>query len=254
MATHEPSSAHASVRAVDRALDILLCFAHSGNGLTLSDIAREVNLHKSTVHRLLMSLQQKGFVRKRPDSDRYMIGWRILELFGTIHQSDELVSSLLPSMTHLRDITGETVSLYVRSGTERVRIQSVESNQPVRNVAIIGQTYPLYIGASGKVLLAYAPDAVVEQVLADPNLPPGFQKDDFYRQLAAIRKEGYAISIQERDEGAAAIAVPILNRNQEVILAISVSGPVSRFTPEKMQEHVPVVLRIAAIMNRLGAY
>src|SRR5579875_2372505 len=90
--------AQATVRAVDRALDILLCFARSDGGLSLSEIARSVHLHKSTVHRLLASLQAKGFVRKHPQSDRYFLGWSVLELISGIYQSDELSSLVLPEM------------------------------------------------------------------------------------------------------------------------------------------------------------
>ncbi len=151
-----------SVRAVDRALDILLCFSRSESGLSLSEIAREVGLHKSTVHRLLTSMLNKGFVRKHPGSDKYLLGWTVLELIHNVYQSDELSTVVLPVMTRLRDITSETVSLYIRSGNERIRIQAVESLEPIRNVASIRKTYPLYIGASGKVLLAYADAETLE--------------------------------------------------------------------------------------------
>jgi DNA-binding IclR family transcriptional regulator len=243
-------SKEAGVRAVDRALDILLCFSRSENGLSLSEIARQVGLHKSTVHRLLNSLLNKGFVRKHPQSDKYLLGWTVLQLIGNIYQSDELSTVALPIMTRLRDITGETISLYIRSGTERIRIQSVESNEPVRNVATVGKTYPLYIGASGKVLLAYAEADVVEQVLSDPNIPVGFSKDNLLRQLENIRRDGYAISVQERDAGAAAIAAPVFGRNG-FVAALSVSGPVTRFTKKKMFEHLEAVRHSASLITRL---
>lgn len=242
---------HGTVRAVDRALDILLCFGRSDSGLSLGDIAKEVGLHKSTVHRLLASLQQKGFVRRHPHSDKYLLGWSLLELFGSIYQSDELSTAVLPEMTRVRDVTGETVSLYIRSGIERIRIQSVESNEPVRNVASIGKTYPLYIGASGKVLLAFADVTVVEAVLADKSMPEEFHREELLAQLETIRAEGYAISIQERDAGAAALAAPIFGRNQEFLAALSVSGPISRFTPLKMSGHIETVRLSAARMTKL---
>ncbi|MBX5436808.1 MAG: IclR family transcriptional regulator [Alicyclobacillaceae bacterium] len=248
--TSPQTSAHATVRAVDRALDILLCFARAEGGLTLSEIAREVQLHKSTVHRLLVSLQQKGFVRKQPDSDKYWIGWSVLELLSNMYRSDQLAAAVLPEMTRLRDLTGETVSLYVRSGIERIRIQSVESHEPVRNVAGIGKTYPLYVGASGKVLLAFSGEELLQQVLDDPSTPR-LDVPELRRQLAAIREQGYAISIQERDAGAAALAVPILIRSADVVAALSVSGPATRFTPEKMMQFVDTVKQSADVITKL---
>lgn len=243
-------AAQVSVRAVDRALDILLCFSRSDDGLNLSDIAREVHLHKSTVHRLLTSLSQKGFVRKHPQTDKYLLGWSVLELITNIYQSDELSAVCLPEMTRLRDTTGETVSLYIRSGLERLRIQGVESNEPIRNVANIGKTYPLFIGASGKVLLAFSDPAVVEQVLEDSSVPADFNREDLLNQLEEIRVDRYAISIQERDEGAAALAAPIFGRNQ-FQAALSVSGPVSRFTHEKMSEYIDIILQASSRITKL---
>lgn len=227
-----------TVRAVERALDILLCFAKSPRELSLSEIAREVGLHKSTAHRLLLSLQSKGFVRRQPGSEKYLLGWSVLELLGNVYLSDELTTLALPEMTRLRDVTGETVSLYIRSGIERIRIQAVESNEPIRNVVAIGKTYPLYIGASGKVLLAFADEAVFEEVFAREQIPAGFKREELRAQLDKICTEGYAVSIKERDAGAAAIAVPVFGRNHECIAALSISGPVSRFTKNKMHEYV----------------
>lgn len=243
-------AAPATVRAVDRALDILLCFSRSNDGLTLSDVTREVHLHKSTVYRLLMSLQQKGFVRKHPQSDKYLLGWSVLELITNIYQSDELSAVCLPEMTRLRDETGETVSLYIRSGLERIRIQSVESNEPIRNVASLGKTYPLFIGASGKVLLAFADVQVVAQVLQEPTIPEDFNREEFRKQLEDIRVGGYAISIQERDAGAAALAAPIFGRN-DFQAALSVSGPVSRFTHETMTEYIETIRQASLRITKL---
>ncbi|WDL98658.1 IclR family transcriptional regulator [Alicyclobacillus sp. ALC3] len=241
----------ATVRAVDRALDILLCFSKADGGLTLSDIARQVNLHKSTVYRLLMSLQVKGFVRKASDSDRYLLGWSVLELLSSLHQSDQLSALALPEMTRLRDAIGETVSLYVRSALERVRIQSVESRQPVRNVGTIGRRYPLYIGASGKVLLAFADSSVRDAVSSSEVLPEDLDRSEFLAQLDAIRQDGYAVSIQERDVSAAALSVPVFGRDQHIAAALSVSGPVSRFTPERMRDSVELVRGAASFITKL---
>ncbi|GMA50209.1 IclR family transcriptional regulator [Alicyclobacillus contaminans] len=245
-----PDAPQTGVRAVDRALDILLCFSRSETGLSLSEIAREVGLHKSTVHRLLTSMLSKGFVRKQPGTDKYVLGWTILELIHNVYHSDELTTAVLPVMTRLRDATSETVSLYIRSGTERIRIQAVESMEPVRNVATIGKTYPLYVGASGKVLLAYADAETLEQVLADPSIPADFSREDLLTQLENIRKDGYAISVQERDSGAAALAAPIFGRHR-FVAALSVSGPVTRFTQSKMSEYIEVVRESAALITKL---
>jgi IclR family transcriptional regulator, KDG regulon repressor len=247
----EIDHAPTTVRAVDRALDILLCFAKSGGELSLSDISKEVGLHKSTVHRLLSSLQSKGFVRKNTQSDKYMLGWSVLELLSNVNQSNDLSTLALPEMTRLRDLTGETVSLYIRRQTERIRVQAIESTEPIRNVVTIGRTYPLFIGASGKVLLAFSDPSLVDVVLCKEDIPSDFIHEEFLAQLDKIRCDGYAISIQERDKGAAAIAAPIFGHNRECVSALSISGPVSRFTIGKMSEYVDTLLSSAAWITKL---
>src|SRR5690625_2772858 len=150
-----------TVRSVERALDILLCFADESS-LSMSEIAQRVALHKSTVHRLLASLETKGFVIRDPVTDHYRLGFRVWELSANLNQADDPASVLLPEMERLRDHIGETISLYIRHGHERIRIQAVQSNHPIRRVAPIGVSLPLSVGASSKVLLAFASPHLID--------------------------------------------------------------------------------------------
>ncbi|EJY56154.1 transcriptional regulator, IclR family [Alicyclobacillus hesperidum URH17-3-68] len=239
-----------TVRAVERALDILLCFTKSTHELSLSEIARDVGLHKSTAHRLLLSLQQKGFVRRHPGSDKYMLGWSALCLSANAPLFDSWTSVALPTMEELRDRTGETVSLYVRSGIERIRVQAVESREPIRNVATVGERYPLYIGASGKVLLAWSDVDLLDEILRRERLPSGFSVNELQLQLQQVRADGYAVSIQERDAGAAAMAAPVFGPDGDCIAALAVSGPVSRLTEAKMENLVSHLLGAAQTLSK----
>lgn len=240
-----------TVRAVERALDILLCFSGTEMELGLSEIAKKVGLHKSTVHRLLASLESKGFIRRHPQTDKYRLGWTILELVSNVYQSDDLASIVVPEMTRLRDEVGETISLYIRIGKERIRTQAVESNQPVRRVANIGQRLPLYVGASGKILLAWSDPAIVQDVMNDPAWPKDLSKRDFKEALAKTRENGFAVSIEEREPGAAAVAVPIFGRDKQIVAALSVSGPVDRFSEEAVERFVPAAQRTARLIGKM---
>lgn len=239
-----------TVRAVERALDILLCFTAEAE-LSLTEIAGRVALHKSTVHRLLASLEAKGFLLRSPSSEKYRLGFRLWELSANLSHSDDPEVVLLPEMEHLRDVVDETVSLYVRDGLERIRIQAVQSTQAIRRVAQVGARLPLYVGASSKVLVAFAGKDVLEQVLASPSWPGGMDKEAFLRQLEEVRELGYATSIEEREVGAAAVAVPIYNRSQKPAAALAVSGPSNRLTLEKMREQAPVLMEFAARMGKM---
>ncbi|WNQ12115.1 IclR family transcriptional regulator [Paenibacillus aurantius] len=239
-----------TVRAVERALDIMLCFT-GATDLSLTEIAARVGLHKSTVHRLLASLEGKGFVLRNPVSERYRLGYRIWELSANLSQSDDPAVVLLPEMEWLRDQLDETVSLYVRDGVERIRIQAVQSNQAVRRVAPVGVRLPLYVGASGKVLVAFAGPEVGEQVMAGAGWTAALQREAYAAQLEAVRELGYATSMEEREAGAAAVSAPIFDRDQQLVAALAVSGPSNRLTMEKMKEDAALIMQAAERMGKM---
>ena len=238
-----------TVRAVERALDILLCFANESD-LGLTEIASRVDLHKSTVHRLLASLEGKGFIIRDPASEKYKLGYRVWELSANLMQSDDMSVVLLPEMERLRDLVGETISLYVRDGNERIRIQAVQSRLAVRRVAPIGARLPLIVGASSKILVAFAEKSVQEEIL-EGSWPEGMSRASFEQQLEHIVEAGYATSIEERESGAASVAAPIYNRAGQVVAALSISGPASRLTAEKMREQSGIIIESAKLMGRM---
>jgi len=237
-----------TVRAVERALDILLCFT-TDTELGLTEIAGKVALHKSTVHRLLASLEGRGFVIRDAATDKYRLGFRIWELSANMSQADDPAAILLPEMELLRDAIGETISLYLRDGKERIRIQAVQSNQAIRRVAPVGARLPIYVGASSKVLLAFAEEDVRRAILDDPAWPVTIDRKAYADQLEDIRRLGYATSIEEREAGATAVSAPIYGRSHKLVAALSVSGPSNRWTLEKMREHAPAIMEAA---NRMG--
>ncbi|MFF2480174.1 IclR family transcriptional regulator [Paenibacillus sp. NPDC058071] len=240
----------ANVRAVDRALDILLCFT-TGTDYAMTEIAEKVGLHKSTVHRMLATLEDKGFIERDPATDRYHLGIRVWELSAYLSTTDDPAVILQPEMERLRDKLGETVSLYVRDGLERIRIQAVQSNQPVRRVAPVGARLPLYAGASSKVLLAYADAYVREQIMNDPTWLASIDPDPYKQQLEEILNQGYATSFEERESGVAAISAPIINRNGRLAAALSLSGPASRLTLALMREYAPIIMESAKRMGTM---
>jgi len=239
-----------TVRAVERALDILLCFTDTKE-LGLTEIASRISLHKSTVHRLLATLESRGFVLRDADTDKYRLGFRLWELSANLGHSDDLATVLLPEMERLRDLLEETISLYVRDGKERIRIQAVQSNQPVRRVAPIGARMPLAVGASSKVLVAYTDHSFLQELLNDPSWPETVDRDVFLEQLEQIRQHGYATSVEEREIGAAAIAAPIFNRSGKLVAALAVSGPSNRLTEEQMQKFAEPIMEAAKRMGKM---
>jgi IclR family KDG regulon transcriptional repressor len=237
-----------TVRAVERAMDILLCFVDVRE-LSLTEISIKVSLHKSTVHRLLASLEGKGFILRDGATEKYRLGFRLWELSANLIQSDDMGVVLLPEMERLRDQVGETISLYIRDGNERVRVQAVQSNQAIRRVAPVGARMPLFVGASSKVLLAYADEAVQERVLNAAYATSGLDRDALKQMLEDTFRLGYATSIEEREPGAAALSAPIFSRDGKLMASLAVSGPANRLTQSKMLEHIPLIMESA---HRMG--
>ncbi|ANY65795.1 IclR family transcriptional regulator [Paenibacillus sp. BIHB 4019] len=239
-----------TVRAVERALDILICFT-AGKDLVMTEIAERTGLHKSTVHRMLATLEDKGFIERDLVTERYRLGMRVWELSAHLSRTDDPAVIWQPEMERLRDKLGETVSIYVRDGSERIRIQAVQSNQPVRRVAPIGARLPLYAGASSKVLIAYADPLVREEIFGDPSWLFTIDLDQYKMQLADITEQGYATSFEEREPGAAAFSAPIFGREGKLVAALSVSGPASRMTMEKMRLAAPILLEASKRMSTM---
>jgi IclR family KDG regulon transcriptional repressor len=240
-----------TVRAVERALDILLVFTEHAS-LSLTEIAQKSGLHKSTVHRLLASLEGKGFLIRDAVTEKYRLGYRVLELSAKLsEQFDDPVMLLLPEMERLRDLIGETVSLYIREGHERIRIQAVQSRQEIRRVAPVGARLPLYVGASGKVLLAFAEKSVIESIVHSPDWPESVDREAFLKGLEEVRRQGYATSIEERETGVAAVAAPIFATSGRLLAALGVSGPSNRLDLERMRSIAPQLIDSARRMGKI---
>ncbi|CAM3059424.1 IclR family transcriptional regulator [Paenibacillus sediminis] len=237
-----------TVRAVERALDILMCFTKNTD-LSLTEIAAQIDLHKSTVHRLLNTLEERGFVIRNHATEKYRLGIKIWELSNHLSQDDDPAVLLLPEMERLRDQLGETVSLYLRDGNERIRIQAVQSNQPIRRVAPVGARLPLTVGASSKVLVAFAEPADQQAILDSLEWSSVITREEYMKQLEQIRENGYATSYEEREPGAAAVAAPIFDRTGKVAAALSVSGPVSRLSVDTLHQFAPVLIESAKAMG-----
>jgi len=238
-----------SVRAVERALDILLCFLVNKEP-TLAELTRCANLNKATVFRLLHTLIDKGFVERITGSERYQLGRKIGELGRDYPFKDWRLLIIKSEMEKLRDLLEETVSLYIRDGSERVRVFAVESNQTIRRVAPIGVRMPLTVGASSKILMAFADEELQNFLL--PRLDwQNVNRAYYEEQLTKIKKDGYAISISEREIGTSAISTPIFNKENKLLAALTVSGPSSRLTTEKMLEFVPQIFHTAHVLSEL---
>jgi len=231
------------IRAVDRALNVLLCFSRDKPALTMSQIAEKVGLNKSTVHRLLATLERRRFLERDPETGVYKLGIRMLQMAYLTLEGNDLRKVATPYLQRLCKQFGETVNLAVLDDTDVLFLDVNESPQRVKLAA----------SASGKAILAYLPVEEVRHILASgmPQHTPYTitSPEIYFENLAQIRLQGYAISTQEYEEGINVISAPIFDAGNRPIGSISIAGPTYRLPQEKLIEISPTITAFNLIDN-----
>lgn len=246
------------VQAVDKALDILSCFTISEPEFGVTELAKRLGLYKSSVFRILKTLEQRGFVVQDAKTQKYRLGFKLFDLGTAVISGLEVRTVAVPLMQELCSRTKETVTLDIADDDERVCIEKVEGTESVRTVVQIGLRHPLYMVASGKLLLAFMPREDIERIFSKKmfhSTPSGKVIDPVLlrKELAEIARRGYSFSNSERSIDTSAFAAPIRNYDGKVIAAISLSGPESRFNEEHKGILLSEILRTAEeISARLG--
>ncbi|RYX94044.1 MAG: IclR family transcriptional regulator [Comamonadaceae bacterium] len=223
MASSDQEKSGDGVRAVARALDILLAFSAGEAELTVSDILKRVDLSRPTLYRLLYTLEENGFVTSSGDPQRFRLGPSVARLSWAWSASLDLAQIAQPVMRNVWTETGETVALFVPQGSMRVCIAEMQSTQPLSFKRGVGYTERIVRGASGRAILAWTdtpPESLAELCEGLDTRPAQLQAE-----LRAIRKRGYALSHNELIKGAIAVAVPFFDRGEKVAGSIGVFGP-----------------------------
>ncbi len=248
------------IQAIERAVAILNVFTADEPELGVTEIAERVRLHKSTVHRFMVNLDAAGLVERNPRSGRYRLGLHIFELGGLVMQRMNLWDEALPFLEGLVRDTGETGHLAVLEGGEAIYIERVEARRPLRVPSAIGRGYPAHATNLGKVLLADLPrDRLVEIVtthgLASYTRNTITDLAQLEAELERIRIQGYAIDDEEYDEGLRCIGAGVRDHSGRVVSALGIGGPVTRITPERVEELAQLVMTAATgLSRRLGAH
>lgn len=226
------------IRAVERALDILACFKQERLSLSLTQIAELIDMPKSTVFRLLATLEGKHFVSRNPTNGMYHLGFRFIEMGSLVLQDLDIQQWALPYLQHLAVECGETVDLAALDGGDVIYLQVVESLQRVRLAAATGQRLPAYCTASGKAFLAFLPDEQRKAILSGrlQRYTPATRTslDEIEQDLQETRLRGFAISEQEYEKDIHAVAAPVLNADRYPIVVIAIAGPSFRLPRERM--------------------
>lgn len=254
MAATQRKTTHLSLQ---RAIAILRVFTEAEPELTVTEISRRLDIHKSTVSRILATLLDQGMVWHNPSTGRYSLGMTLVELAGIALGQIDVRAAALPHLESLEERVGETVSVKIQRGGEAVTVAYVATHKPVRHVVWIGRRTPLRTTASGKVFLASLHATGREWVslagadIFGPELD-GWQ-ESIAAELTRITEQGFASEVDEYEEGTSAIAAPILDATGIAVGAVSVGGPSFRFgLAERQRATGPLLETAAAIGRNLG--
>lgn len=237
----------ASVQSVDRAFVVLEALAADERPVGIAELVDLTGLPQGTVHRLLQSLHQRGYVR-RDAARKYSLGTSAVRLADAAQRA--MVRSARPHLAELVAISGETANLAVLEGDEVVYLAQVPSPHSLRMFAEVGRHVPAHTTAVGKVLLAAMPPERAMALVTRTGLAPKTPKsitdaDEFMRELAATRQRGWAADEGEQELGVRCAAVPV-GQGENVVAAMSVSGPADRFAGVETDGLLEQMARIAA--------
>lgn len=240
------------VGVLDRAVAVL--DAVEAGARTYTDIVRATGLSRSTTHRLLAALDAHGLV-SRTEGVGYRLGPRVLRMAAAAIREVPLREVAHPALERLARITGESAQLFVRSGDERICVDTVESGSELRTIVPVGAHLPLTAGSAGKVLLAWAEDRERLLALAESFTDRTPSVGQLRRQFAAVVRNGWAESAGERQPGVASVSAPVFRgAGKAPVAAVSVSGPVQRLGSRPGTRHAaPVVAAAREIEEALGA-
>lgn len=231
--------------SVKNALLILKSFSSYEPSKKVSELAESLGLAKSTVSRLMATLVSEGFVKKDKKTNEYQLGLSVLTLGGIVVNNLEIHEETAPVLHSLVNETGETAHISILDGLDNIYIHKKECSHPVRILTHVGRRNPAYCTSSGKVLLAFEDNGIVEEVI-DQVLVAHTENtitdpSKLLQTLDTIRKEGFATSTEELTEGTRSVAAPIKDHTGKVVSAITVVGPIQRMKDFKMDSIIKKV-------------
>jgi IclR family acetate operon transcriptional repressor len=241
------------VHSVGRALAILEALTRSDHELGVSEIAKITGLAVGTVHRLLATLAYHGYVRQNIATRAYGPGVKLLSVAAAAHERVGAIAR--PFLTRLMQASQETANMAVLESNSTLYIEQIPPPRMLRIFTEPGNRVPLHTAGTGKVLLAYQPPNVIESIIEETGLPratPNTITDPstLLEVLEQARKQGYAMDMEEQEEGVCCLAAPVFTPDGRILAATSISGPASRLSRSRLHELVPHIKGVAAALSR----
>ncbi len=244
-----------SLQRVFRIVDLL----RDRREIRLQEIADSLRLQKSTAYRLTTELCAEGYLHKSPETKTYTLGMKFVDISSTIIDNMDIRALAKPGIRNLNGVTQETVHLAVLVDRQVIYVDKEESPRAVRMYSQIGKVAPLYCTGVGKAVLAFQPPEMVEDLLArvrfsryTPNTI--VDRQALARELAVIRKRGFALDNEEHEPNVGCIAAPLWDHSQRVIASISITAVLHRYVRiERLLEYKELLVDTCdEISRKLG--
>jgi len=246
------------IKVLDKSLSVLEILLQQGSAMNMTELSEKLGFYPSTIHRILDTLKYWGYVEQDPNTQKYQLGLKLLELgMAKFHQMD-LVREATPYLKELVKECNETVHLGVLEEEEVMYLAKEESSQTIRMISYVGKRAPLHCTALGKMLLAHLSADERIKILGEKVLPRLTEntitdKRELEKELGKVREQGFALDREENEKDIRCVAAPIRNYQGEVIAAISISSPIFRIDKNAQNDLKKVLIETSKkISKRLG--
>jgi DNA-binding IclR family transcriptional regulator len=226
--------------------------------LGVIELSEALELNKTTVYRILSSLEYMGYCVQDPQSMKYRLSGKWLQISGRLLEQTDIIDVVKPYLKDLSAKTGETVHLVQREGADAIYIDKQESPTNLMRLASrIGKKIPLYRSGVGKALLADLPDAEIEKIWEKSSVEKLTEKtivdkDTLFSRLQEIRKTGYALDDEENERGVICVAISLLSTDSVPRYAISVSAPAGRMDADTIKKTAALLLNVKKTIGPIG--
>ena len=252
------SSPYAGTQSVLRAVALLKAFSDARPELSLSDLARQVGLNKTTAYRMLTALESEGMVLRHPQTGNYRLGPGTIELGGRALRASDIRTSARAELAELALQSGETPTLEILAGDQVLVLDEILSAHRLNGAQTVGTLWPVHATSTGKALAAFLPDkelmAILTGTLARFTDRTITEPKALAAEFAEIRKRGYSIAVEEVETGYAAVAAPVLDVDGLPVAAISVGGPVGRMDAVRIEQIAVMVYDATAWLSKSLGY
>ncbi|MFT9846195.1 IclR family transcriptional regulator [Aneurinibacillus sp. REN35] len=241
-----------TVKSIEKVLSVVECFSFDQMELSISDIQRKTGYPKSTIFRLLATLEKRHYIEQDKESQKYRLGHMFFRLGAIVQEQFDLRKIALSVMRELAVTTNETVTLNTFDDTKRICIERVDSPERVRNFVRIGERNSLCRGATGKTMLAFLNEREQMRIM-DAEAEYIDDRGRLEQELHEIRQHGYGITRGDRIQGSFAVSAPIFDHSAQLLGTLSIAGPVQRLNEEHERFLITTVLEASRnISEKLG--